>query len=262
MHNEWSPEEEISETNPASEKYTVPKILVLVSKISEHWREALDVRTNQKVPYASSTSRSLLLAELPLIQTAASPAPRGARAGNQWEKGKSCLAKTLSSAKGLSEHAQPSERRMLGKENLSLKFIRISLLGHCDRVLQLQQGHLKEVLKPTSGSSVAVPWAHPHPWCRLLPAGPQLAGGCWGALQLGRMLDLQPAAPRANGVRGWPQGRDTFQRWGNTARGIRGLGLEVCMNQRRGSQQNAAAAADVSTLHSSRVNRYFSFYFD
>lgn len=109
---------------------------------------------------------------------------------------------------------------------------------------------------------LAVPWAHPHPWCRLLPAGPQLTGGCWGALQLGRMLDLQPAAPRANGVRGWPQGRDTFQRWGNTTSGIRGLGLEVCMNQRRRSQQNAAAAADVSTLHSSRVNRYFSFYFD
>lgn len=64
-----------------------------------------------------------------------------------------------------------------------------------DTVLQLQQGHLKEVLEPASGSSVAVPWAHPHPWHRLLPAG-----GCWGAQQLGRMLDLQPAAPRASSV--------------------------------------------------------------
>lgn len=228
----------------------ISKILVLVSKISEHWREALDVGTKQNVPYAGSTSCSLLLTELPLIQTAASPAPCGSHAGNQGQERKSCLVKTLSSAKGVSECAQPSERRMLGKETCPWSSSE-SLLGHWY--------HPGATTGTPEGGSRASPWLQ---CCSPMGTSPSLAQtpacwGCWGALQLGRMSDLQPAAPRACSVWGWPQGKDTFQRWGSTARDIRSWSLHFV-----GSQQNGAAAADMPTLHSSEVNRYFSFYFD
>lgn len=90
-----------------------------------------------------------------------------------------------------------------------------------DTILELQQGHLKEVLEPARGSSVAVPWAHPRPWHRLLPAGAAGEHCSWGGCRTCNQQLPEPA------VCGGGHRERTHFRGGEAQPET--LGLEVCI---------------------------------